>query len=44
MKRWMDHLEGRGELIRINRPVDVVYEAGAIADLLTVPLPPFPWS
>ena len=34
MKRWMDHLEGRGELIRINRPVDVVYEAGAIADLL----------
>ena len=34
LKRWMDHLEGRGELIRINRPVDVVYEAGAIADLL----------
>ncbi|MCH1588187.1 MAG: UbiD family decarboxylase, partial [Flavobacteriales bacterium] len=30
----MDHLEGRGELIRITRPVDVVYEAGAIADLL----------
>lgn len=34
MKRWMDHLEGRNELIRIPRPVDVTYEAGAIADLL----------
>ena len=30
----MSHLEGRGELLRISRPVDVVYEAGAIADLL----------
>ena len=29
----MGHLESRGELIRISRPVDVVYEAGAIADL-----------
>jgi 4-hydroxy-3-polyprenylbenzoate decarboxylase len=34
LKRWMTHLEDRGELIRIKRPVDVVYEAGAIADLL----------
>ena len=34
MKRWMDHLEERNELIRIPRPVDVTYEAGAIADLL----------
>jgi len=34
LKRWLSHLEARGELIRINRPVDVVYEAGAIADLL----------
>ena len=34
LKRWMTHLEQRGELIRIDRPVDVVYEAGAIADLL----------
>ena len=30
----MGHLEQRGELLRIKRPVDVVYEAGAIADLL----------
>ena len=30
----MAHLEGREELIRIARPVDVEYEAGAIADLL----------
>ena len=30
----MNHLEERGELLRIDRPVDVVYEAGAIADLL----------
>ena len=29
----MNHLEERGELLRIDRPVDVVYE-GAIADLL----------
>ena len=34
LKRWMDHLESRGEMLRISRPVDVVYEAGAIADLL----------
>ena len=34
LKKWLSHLEARGELIRINRPVDVVYEAGAIADLL----------
>ena len=34
LSRWMRHLESRGELIRISRPVDVVYEAGAIADLL----------
>ena len=27
-------MEGNGELLRISRPVDVVYEAGAIADLL----------
>ena len=30
----MNHLDDRGELLRIDRPVDVVYEAGAIADLL----------
>ena len=30
----MNHLEERDELLRIDRPVDVVYEAGAIADLL----------
>ena len=30
----MHHLESRGEMLRISRPVDVVYEAGAIADLL----------
>ena len=30
----MNHLEAGGELLRIDRPVDVVYEAGAIADLL----------
>ena len=34
LKRWLNHLEARGELIRITRPVDVTYEAGAIADLL----------
>ena len=33
-KRWIDHLEQRGELLRISRPVDVQFEAGAIADLL----------
>ena len=33
-KRWLDHLEQRGELLRIARPVDVQFEAGAIADLL----------
>ena len=30
----MNHLEEQDELLRIDRPVDVVYEAGAIADLL----------
>ncbi|MCH1480704.1 MAG: UbiD family decarboxylase [Candidatus Poseidoniaceae archaeon] len=34
LKRWMGHLESRGEMLRISRPVDTVYEAGAIADLL----------
>ncbi len=34
LKRWVNHLESRGEVLRISRPVDVVYEAGAIADLL----------
>ena len=34
LKRWMHHLESRGEMLRISRPVDVEYEAGAIADLL----------
>ncbi|MEC9161711.1 MAG: menaquinone biosynthesis decarboxylase, partial [Candidatus Thermoplasmatota archaeon] len=34
LKRWVDHLEQRGEVLRIPRPVDVVHEAGAIADLL----------
>ena len=34
LRRWMGHLEQRGELLRMKRPVDVVYEAGAIADLL----------
>lgn len=33
-KRWLDHLEQRGEVLRISRPVDVKFEAGAIADLL----------
>ena len=33
-KRWLDHLEQGGELLRIARPVDVRFEAGAIADLL----------
>ena len=30
----MNHLESRGEMLRITTPVDVEYEAGAIADLL----------
>ena len=34
LRRWVDHLEQRGEVLRIPRPVDVVHEAGAIADLL----------
>ena len=34
LKRWMRHLEANGELLKISDPVDVVYEAGAIADLL----------
>ena len=33
-KRWLEHLEQRGEVLRISRPVDVQFEAGAIADLL----------
>ena len=33
-KRWLNHLEQGGELLRISRPVDVRFEAGAIADLL----------
>lgn len=33
-KRWLDHLDQRGELLKISRPVDVQFEAGAIADLL----------
>ena len=33
-KRWLNHLEQSGELLRITRPVDVRFEAGAIADLL----------
>ncbi len=33
-KRWLEHLEQRGEVLRIDRPVDVKFEAGAIADLL----------
>ncbi|MDB2588077.1 UbiD family decarboxylase, partial [Candidatus Poseidoniales archaeon] len=33
-KRWLEHLEQRGEVLRIARPVDVQFEAGAIADLL----------
>ena len=34
LRRFLKHLEKRGEVLRINRPVDVAYEAGAIADLL----------
>lgn len=34
MGRWLDHLKSQGELLRIDRPVDVEYEAGAIAELL----------
>ena len=33
-RRWLEHLEQRGEVLRISRPVDVQFEAGAIADLL----------
>ena len=33
-KRWLEHLEDRKEVLRIKRPVDVQFEAGAIADLL----------
>ena len=33
-KRWLEHLEQGDELLRISRPVDVQFEAGAIADLL----------
>ena len=31
---WLSHLEKNNELIRIKEPVEVTYEAGAIADLL----------
>ena len=31
--RWVDHLEQRGGALRMSR-LDVVHEAGAIADLL----------
>ena len=34
LRRFLKHLEKKGEVLHINRPVDVVYEAGAIADLL----------
>ena len=34
LRRWVNHLDERGELLRIQRPVDVAFEAGAIADLL----------
>jgi len=34
LSRWLRHLEGSQQLIRIHEPVDVEYEAGAIADLL----------
>lgn len=34
MSRYLAHLDERGELIRISRPVDVEGEAGAIAELL----------
>ncbi|MDA0716563.1 MAG: UbiD family decarboxylase, partial [archaeon] len=34
LRRWVDHLDKRGELLRLKQPVDVEYEAGAIADLL----------
>ena len=34
LRRFLKHLEKKGEVLRINRPVDVAYEAGAIADLL----------
>jgi 4-hydroxy-3-polyprenylbenzoate decarboxylase len=34
LRKWVDHLESRGELLRMSQPVDVEYEAGAIADLL----------
>lgn len=34
LRNWVDHLEKGGELLRMKRPVDVEYEAGAIADLL----------
>ena len=34
LRRWVQHLEERGELLRLPGPVDVVHEAGAVADLL----------
>lgn len=34
LKHWIKHLESKKEMLRISTPVDVVYEAGAIADLL----------
>ena len=34
LRRFLKHLEKKREVLRISRPVDVAYEAGAIADLL----------
>ena len=34
LRRFLKHLEKKGEVLHINRPVDVAFEAGAIADLL----------
>ena len=34
LRRFLKHLEKKSEVLRISRPVDVAYEAGAIADLL----------
>ena len=34
LRRFLKHLEKKREVLRISRPVDVTYEAGAIADLL----------
>ena len=34
LKRWLDELEHRGELLRINQPISVELEAACIADRL----------